>query len=152
MRIGQTILDPQSSTLSVAPAALFLNDLYRFLLRRLDREDLVEPRDLDEFHQSRPDAAEDQLAVLERRQLLVEVKHDADSLAGEVRNFLEVQDNSALILLVNEVVYRVGNFFKLDRVHQGRRAELDDGEFLDLLDRKVRTSRRRREFFQAVHP
>src|SRR4051794_12117066 len=78
--------------------------LHRLPLRRLDGENAVQPRDLEQFKQLRPDAAEDELAVLQRVELLVEREDDADRLRGEVLHFLEVEDDAALVLLVDEPV------------------------------------------------
>ena len=58
----------------------------RFLLRRLDGENLVQPRDLDQLHQLFTDAAEDEFAVRQRDELFVHRQHDADRLRREVLN------------------------------------------------------------------
>src|SRR5687768_12690026 len=103
-------------------------------LRRLDRQHPVQPRDLDQLHQLRPDAAQDELAVLQRGQLLVQLEHDADRLAREVLDLLEVEHEPAAVLLVDEAVQLLPDLFEQHRVHQRRRAEFDDGEFFDGLD------------------
>src|SRR5204863_359589 len=84
----------------VGAGARSLPDADRFLLRGLDREHLVQAGQLDQFHQLGPDRAEDQLGVLQRVELLVHGEDDADRLAGEVLDALEVDDDLPLVLLV----------------------------------------------------
>src|SRR5688572_6431879 len=76
----------------------------RFPLRRLDRQHAIQPRDLDQLHQLRPHAAEDELAVLQRGQLLIGLEDDADRLAGEVLDLLEIQHEPPAVLLVDKAV------------------------------------------------
>src|SRR5215217_4495302 len=114
------------------PASIRMLDmLHRFALRRLDREDLVEPRDAEQFEQFRADAAQDEFAVLQPAELLVEREDDADRLAGEVLDLLEIEHESAAVFVVDEAVKLGADRFEDDRVHERRRAELDDGELFE---------------------
>src|SRR5687768_10640873 len=79
-------------------------DLDCLALALLNRQDAVQPGDLEQLHQRRPHAAEYEAGVLQLRQLLVEREHDADRLAREVLDPLEVEDQVAVVLLVHEAV------------------------------------------------
>src|SRR3954451_10480792 len=73
---------------------------YRFLLRRLDREDAVEAGDLEQLHELRTNAAEDEVvaAGAGAGELLVERQDDPDRLAGQVLHLAEVQDEPAALV------------------------------------------------------
>src|SRR5882757_9734087 len=76
----------------------------RFALRGFDGEQSIQTCDLQQLHQSRANAAQDELAVFQAGELLVHREHDADRLAGEILHALEIENDLSSIFFIDEAI------------------------------------------------
>src|SRR6185437_2242168 len=70
-------------------------------------------------------------------ELFVQRKYDPDRLRRKVLNPLEIQQQLTTILCINQAIQLLADVFQHQRIHQRRRAKLDDGILLERMDGEV---------------